>query len=43
MAEDKVALEEMIGKSKQMGVPVITVGDELMVGFVQSKLDGLLT
>ena len=43
MAEDKIALKEMIGKSKQMGVPVITVGDELMVGFVQSKLDGLLT
>lgn len=42
VAEDKDALKEMIQKSKQMGVPVITVDDELMVGFVQSKLDELL-
>ncbi len=42
VAEDKDALKEMIQKSKQMGVPVITVDDELMVGFVQTKLDELL-
>ncbi len=42
VAEDKDALKEMIQKSKQMSVPVITVDDELIVGFVQFKLDELL-
>jgi len=32
----------MIEKSKQMGVPVITVDDEVVVGFNQSLLDSLL-
>ena len=42
VAEDREAAKEMIDKSKQMGVPVIIVGDEVLVGFNQSKLDGLL-
>lgn len=42
VAADREKAKEMIQKSKQMGVPVITVDDELMVGFVQSKLDELL-
>ena len=42
VAEDREAAKEMIDKSKQMGVPVIIVGDEVVVGFNQSKLDGLL-
>jgi len=32
----------MIDKSKQMGVPVITVDDEVVVGFNQALLDSLL-
>ncbi len=32
----------MIQKSKQMGVPVIVVDGEIMVGFNQGKLDELL-
>jgi len=32
----------MIGKSGQMAVPVILVGDEVLVGFQQAKLDELL-
>jgi len=32
----------MIEKSKQMGVPVITVDGEVVVGFNQAKLDALL-
>jgi len=32
----------MIEKSKQMGVPVITVDGEVVVGFNQAKLDVLL-
>ncbi|HUV75301.1 MAG TPA: Uxx-star family glutaredoxin-like (seleno)protein [Dehalococcoidales bacterium] len=42
VAEDREAAKEMIDKSKQMGVPVIIVDDEVVVGFNQSKLDGLL-
>ena len=43
MAEDKEAAKEMIQKSKQMGVPVITIDDEVVVGFLQNKLDELLS
>jgi len=32
----------MISKSGQMGVPVITVGDQVVVGFNQPRLDELL-
>jgi len=39
---DREKAKEMIEKSKQMGVPVIIVGDEVMVGFNQAKLDSLL-
>jgi glutaredoxin-like YruB-family protein len=42
VAGDRKAVQEMIQKSGQMGVPVIIVNDELMVGFNQSKLDALL-
>jgi glutaredoxin 3 len=34
--------QEMIQKSGQMGVPVIFVGDELVVGFDKEKLSELL-
>jgi glutaredoxin-like YruB-family protein len=34
--------QEMIEKSGQMGVPVITVGDDLVVGFNKGKLEQLL-
>ncbi len=43
MAVDRDAIKEMIKKSKQMGVPVIIVDDEVMVGFNQAKLDSLLS
>lgn len=33
----------MIQKSKQMGVPVIIVDGEVMVGFNQTQLDQLLS
>ena len=38
VAEDKAAREEMINKSGQMGVPVIEVDGEFMVGFNQAQL-----
>jgi len=43
VAEDKEAAKEMIQKSKQMGVPVIIIDDEVVVGFLQNKLDELLS
>ena len=43
MAEDKDKAKEMIQKSGQMGVPVITINGEVVVGFNQAKLDSLLS
>ena len=43
MAKDRDKAKEMIEKSKQMGVPVIMVDDEVVVGFNQAKLDQLLS
>ncbi len=42
VAENKDAAKEMISKSGQMSVPVISIDDEVVVGFKQSKLDSLL-
>jgi glutaredoxin-like YruB-family protein len=39
---DLTARQEMMEKSGQMGVPVITVGDELVVGFDEGHLRSLL-
>ena len=43
VAQDRNAAKEMIRKSGQMGVPVITIDDEIMVGFNQALLDELLS
>jgi glutaredoxin-like YruB-family protein len=43
VAENKDAAREMIQKSEQMSVPVITIGDEVVVGFNQTLLDSLLS
>lgn len=43
MGQDKEKAREMIEKSKQMGVPVITIDGEVVVGFNQAKLDALLS
>ena len=42
VADDRAKAKEMIEKSKQMGVPVIVVGDDVITGFNQAKLDSLL-
>lgn len=39
---DAPARETMIQKSGQLGVPVITVDDELVIGFDKEKLKKLL-
>ncbi|MBI4093331.1 glutaredoxin family protein [Candidatus Kaiserbacteria bacterium] len=42
VARDLEKRKEMIEKSGQMGVPVIFVGDELVVGFDEGRLRELL-
>ena len=42
VASDIEKRKEMIEKSGQMGVPVITVGESLVVGFDERKLRALL-
>lgn len=43
VAQDRDKAREMIQKAGQMRVPVITVDDEVIVGFNQSRLDSLLS
>lgn len=42
VARDLLKRKEMIEKSGQMGVPVITIGEQLVVGFDQARLKELL-
>ena len=42
VAVDEQAREDMIRKSEQMGVPVIDVGGEIVIGFDKSRLSELL-
>lgn len=42
VAADKKLAEEMIHRSGQMGVPVIIIDDEVLIGFNQALLDKLL-
>ena len=42
VATDIEKRKEMVEKSGQMGVPVITIGGELVVGFDQERLKELL-
>lgn len=38
VSDDLTARQEMITKSGQMGVPVIMIGDEIVVGFDEDAL-----
>lgn len=40
--KDPEAAEEMVKKSNQMGVPVIEIGDTILVGFDRPKIDTAL-
>ena len=42
VSQDKAALDEMVKVSGQMGVPVIMVDSEIIVGFDKDRLDSLL-
>ncbi len=43
VADNKDAAKEMIRKSGQMGVPVISIGDQVVMGFDQGRLDSPLS
>lgn len=40
--EDEKALSEMVKKSGQMGVPVIEINDQIIVGFDREAIDSAL-
>jgi glutaredoxin len=42
VAEDAVARDELVSKTGRMAVPVILVGDEVIVGFDRGRLMRLL-
>lgn len=42
VADDAAKREEMINKSQQMGVPVIDIDGQIIVGFDQRKIEELL-
>jgi glutaredoxin-like YruB-family protein len=42
VSKNEKALDEMIKKSGQMGVPVIEIGDQIVVGFDKEKIVNLL-
>jgi glutaredoxin-like YruB-family protein len=42
VVEDMEARQEMLEKSGQMGVPVIFIGDDMIVGFDEPKVRELL-
>ena len=42
VTKDHVKAQEMVQKSGQMGVPVISIGDEVVVGFNEPRLAELL-
>ena len=42
VASDLVKRKEMVEKSGQLGVPVIVIGDEIIVGFNKPLIDQML-
>jgi glutaredoxin 3 len=43
VAEDNSKLQEMVELSGQMGVPVIKIGEQVVVGFDENKVKELLS
>ncbi|MFA7150799.1 MAG: glutaredoxin domain-containing protein, partial [Candidatus Paceibacterota bacterium] len=41
VSADEKAAEEMISKSGQMGVPVLDIGGEIVIGFDKEKISQL--
>lgn len=43
VSRDRVAAEEMVSKTGQMGVPVIVFGDQVVIGFDRARLEKLIS
>ena len=42
VSADEIAAREMIRKTNQMGVPVIEIGDQYVVGFNRPQIEELI-
>lgn len=42
VSKDEKALNEMVEKSNQMGVPVVDIDGEIIIGFDKNKINELL-
>ncbi len=42
VAEDQEKAQEMVTRSGQMGVPVIFIGDDMVIGFDEGRIRSLL-
>jgi len=42
VSQDQKSLDEMVKKSGQMGVPVVDINGQIIVGFNREKIDKLL-
>lgn len=42
VASDKEKRQEMLDKTGQLGVPVITIGDDIIIGFDKPAIDEAL-
>lgn len=42
VSQDQTALDEMIKKSGQMGVPVVDIDDKIIIGFDKEKICQIL-
>ncbi|WP_448376645.1 glutaredoxin family protein [Fervidobacterium sp.] len=42
VSKDRKGAEEMVRKSGQMGVPVIEIGNQIIVGFDKARIDRIL-
>jgi len=40
---DEKAAQEMVARTNQMGVPVIEIGEEVVIGFNKSQIEKILT
>ncbi len=43
VSQDRQAAEEMVRKSGQMGVPVLDINGQIIIGFDKPRIDGALS
>ena len=42
VSADRAAAMEMVKKTKQMGVPVVQIGEEFVIGYDTARIDSLI-